>query len=218
MLGFPGSSSGLDPILTIGGAPDNIDLTTVNQVGTIPTLDDGSNPDWVLLPNATESCQFNLGNSAAVDSKVGPILSAMDWVVFATRGRTHYAASVLSGTFADFTVLPLAGFNPRRRSSGCPIADGSSVSLVLQTGVTTEIAIPTLRDGKRARYVLISGDNQSYFKPGFTGESIHGTPPTHGLRVKGNCSYCINVTGYTHIIATAGTGTGRALYVMPMEV
>ncbi len=79
-------------------------------------------------------------------------------------------------------------------------------------GVTSEIAIPTTSSGERAQLVYIQAQPQILYKPGFTG----GTA-LDGMRARGHDAVVINVSGYTHLLATSATGNSRRISVAPLE-
>ncbi len=110
-------------------------------------------------------------------------------------------AFVASSSFSTNTSITLEGF----------------VAAAPDDAVRADADGILFNDGARARFVLVNGHNRVYVRQGLTGETIH-TPAIQGLRVRQDFSWCLNVTGATHILATSRDGTGRDLTVTPIEV
>lgn len=217
MLGCVEFLTTMCPAHSVGGDSTYVDLTTSNQIVVLPTLDNGDNPRWVYIGNVPAGrIQFNVG-LAAVDSKKGPMLSAHSPVVVNTAGRTHYAASTLSGTYNDFCVTPIESLGPYLSQLGMAIGSDSIGAEDLALATTQEFAIPTTSNGKRARFVMIQGHNQVSVKPGFTGEDIDD-PAYIGVRCKVGFPLILNVSGYTHVLAVSMSGNNRNVAITPLEI
>jgi hypothetical protein len=215
VIGFHGQSVGRSAGIRVGGVPTILSLTVANQTVAIPTLFNGEKAQYLWLPRAAPLTRFAIGMSTA-NKDNGPLLSNKGDSFISCAGFSHFGVGMVSGTHDDFCVVPIEPLGPTLDYSEMRFGGDAISSIVITTGATIEMPIPLLSDGRRARFVHLTGHNNTYFMPGFTGDTIHGTPPS-GVRLSTNVGCVVNVSGYTHILTTSGLGSSRFLSVTPLE-
>lgn len=206
---------GSTPVIRPGGASVVMTVTGTSANAALPTLDSGKLPPYIAY-SGTPLVRLALG-LVGVSADDGALLVSGPEFFRVSPGHTHFAmVTTDAGTKFDLSITPLDKVDMRATVPGVKVGGADSVSSTsVANGATVELAIPNASNGKKAKIVHVRGAPATYVKPGFTGDTIHS--PIRGTRMRQQHPVIMDVSGYTHILATARTGSGHAVYISPVE-
>ncbi len=206
---------GSTPVIRPGGASVVMTVTGTSANAALPSLDSGKLPEYIAYSGtALVRIAFGL---VGVSADNGALMVGGTEFLRVSRGHTHFAmVSTDAGTKNDISITPLDKVDMRATVPGVKVGAADSVSSTsIDNNATVELAIPNASNGKKAKIVHVRGAPAVYVKPGFTGEFIDS--PIRGTRIRNQNPLIMDVSGYTHMLATARTGTGHAVYISPVE-
>ena len=101
---------------------------------------------------------------------------------------------------------------------------GESINHVATGSASAAVALPTLTNGKTAKYILIKGtalgEKMTHFAFGGSGMDAptvnNGYPVNTPLDPQASLGVAINVSGCTHFRSIASTGTSNPHHIIPL--